>query len=245
MGKSRIATAIGGAGGFGITWVLEQVLSPDPWLLWTVGIISALLILFALFSPVITQMLGKIFSEENTKPSLIDGHLATTDLSHVTAGRDVHVRIGDNVLQSKEPASEIGLRLREGIHADKIGQIIINNYGDTKRADFQISNPASELKETFIRFNPREMFNAGSTDSVVASANVTSVTSTLSASSTGFAFKFSKPLEGATIEVNPIGNTPKFTVTDVSSGSITLQFPGGVPDEIGIQFSSKKPDGKS
>ena len=98
MSKGRIAIGIGGAGGFGLEFVLERVwTNPEPWALWAIGIVSALLILFAIW-PVLRQIVAAIVNGEPQGTQQITtgrGHAA--NLSQTTAGGNVTVNVGNHI----------------------------------------------------------------------------------------------------------------------------------------------------
>lgn len=78
----------------GIGFVLDRVwLNLEPWVLWTVGIVS---IVLAIAGPTIFRVLQTVDkSEMNDQPrAIVGGHSA--NVSHVVAGGDVTVNLGDH-----------------------------------------------------------------------------------------------------------------------------------------------------
>ena len=107
MSKTRIGLGAGGAGLGGVTFVLDRVwLNPEPWVLWTGGTVSVLLIVLAVLGPALSRALQAITKSEATErpQTTIGGHSANLDLSKSPTGGNLTVNVGDHVYHGTESA---------------------------------------------------------------------------------------------------------------------------------------------
>lgn len=121
MSKTRIVTGAGGAGLFGLNLVLDRVWeNPEPWILWAIGIISILLILFALFGPAILRILNKISNDgaATVQQTTVGGHSTNIDFSKSETSGVINVNIGDQIIASPNttptPSINVSARVKDG-----------------------------------------------------------------------------------------------------------------------------------
>lgn len=104
MPKFRIAAGIGGAGLFSLQFVLDRVWpNPEPLVLWTIGIISCLLILFAFFGPLIVRVLRGLLGDTEAAPqqTTAGGHVSNVALGGGSVAGNLNVFTGN---QTYSPA---------------------------------------------------------------------------------------------------------------------------------------------